>query len=222
MSVCSSVVFNSGGIVRRPNIPQPKLLPRTPYVLNWVQFEKKNMFLWKIKIKQKWKKPPEREKWDLSNGTWFACIFLSKHEEKWGESYMRQTPLCATLTDTEYVCPLIGPLNHAHHGANSAALLPGWICRIDSCAFAAMGWADGWFGIDIEWRSIDLHLINAVLTLFRGSIPPNCPSLLSPPPQTVHISWLLPWMGGAALASVLHVAGCPLPSQCCLLGWSSL
>ncbi len=38
---------------------------------------------------------------------------------------MGQTPLFEVLTDTEYVCPLIGPLNHAHHGADSAALLPG-------------------------------------------------------------------------------------------------
>ncbi len=45
--------------------------------------------------------------------------------------------------------------------------------------------------------------------------PPNCPSLLSPPPQTVHISWLLPWMSGAALASVLYVVGRPRPSHCC-------
>jgi hypothetical protein len=38
---------------------------------------------------------------------------------------MGQTPLFEVLTDTEYVCPPIKPLNHAHHGANSAALLPG-------------------------------------------------------------------------------------------------
>jgi hypothetical protein len=49
---------------------------------------------------------------------------------------MGQTPLFKVLTDTEYVCPPFGPLNHAHHGANSAALLPGrmqnrapWVCR---------------------------------------------------------------------------------------------
>ncbi len=66
-----------------------------------------------------------------------------------------------------------------------------------------------------EWRSIDLHSINSTLTLFWGFIPLNHPSLLSPPPQTVHISWLLPWMEGTALESVLHVAGCPLPSRCC-------
>jgi hypothetical protein len=37
----------------------------------------------------------------------------------------------------------------------------------------------------IEWRSTDLHSINSTSTLFSGSIPPNCPSLSSPPPQTV-------------------------------------
>ncbi len=66
----------------------------------------------------------------------------------------------------------------------------------------------------IEWRSIDLHSINSTSTCFWGSIPPNCHSLLSPPPQIVHISWLVPWMCDAALASILHVAGSPLPSHC--------
>jgi hypothetical protein len=37
---------------------------------------------------------------------------------------MGQTPLFEVLTDTEYVCPPIGPLNHAHHGTDSVALLP--------------------------------------------------------------------------------------------------
>jgi hypothetical protein len=37
---------------------------------------------------------------------------------------MGQTPLFAILTNTENVCPPIGPLNHTYHGANSAALLP--------------------------------------------------------------------------------------------------
>ncbi len=67
----------------------------------------------------------------------------------------------------------------------------------------------------VEWRWNDLHSINSTLTLSWGSIPPICLSLLSPPPQTVHISWLLPWMGGAALASILHVAGHPSPSHHC-------
>ncbi len=39
---------------------------------------------------------------------------------------MGQTHLFEVLTNTEYyVCPPIGPLNHAHHGTDSAALLPG-------------------------------------------------------------------------------------------------
>ncbi len=49
----------------------------------------------------------------------------SEHNEKLGESYMDKTPPFEVLTDTEYVCPPIWPLNHAHHGADSAALLPG-------------------------------------------------------------------------------------------------
>jgi hypothetical protein len=40
---------------------------------------------------------------------------------------MGKTPLFAILTNTEYVCPLIGPLNHAHHSTNSASLLLGCI-----------------------------------------------------------------------------------------------
>ena len=46
-------------------------------------------------------------------------------------------------------------------------------------------------------------------------VPPtrNCPSLSSTPPQTVDISWLLPRMGGAALARVLRVTGRPSPSH---------
>jgi hypothetical protein len=43
--------------------------------------------------------------------------------------------------------------------------------------------------------------------------PRNCPSLSSTPPQTVDISWLLPRMGGAALARVLRVAGRPSSSH---------
>ncbi len=56
-----------------------------------------------------------------------GCLskLLLKHNKKLGESYMGKTPLFEVLTDTEYVCPPIGPLNHAHHGDDSAALLPG-------------------------------------------------------------------------------------------------
>ncbi len=45
--------------------------------------------------------------------------------------------------------------------------------------------------------------------------PQNFPSLSSTPPLTVDISWLLPRMGGAVLASILRVAGSPLPLHRC-------
>ncbi len=38
---------------------------------------------------------------------------------------MGKAPFFAILTDTKYVCPPIGPLNNAHHGADSTAILPG-------------------------------------------------------------------------------------------------
>jgi hypothetical protein len=46
---------------------------------------------------------------------------------------MGKTPLFEVLTDTEYVRPPIRPLNHAHHGADSAALLPGCMQNRTSC-----------------------------------------------------------------------------------------
>jgi hypothetical protein len=55
---------------------------------------------------------------------------------------MGQTPLFEVLTDTEYVCPPIGPLNHAHHGANSAALLPGCMQKRAPCV-NDLGWVEG-------------------------------------------------------------------------------
>ncbi len=45
-----------------------------------------------------------------------------------------------------------------------------------------------------------LHQIASTLTLICRPIPPNRPTLSSPPPQTVTINWLLPWMGGTAIA----------------------
>ncbi len=154
-----------------------------------------------------WKSKTRSFQWYIG----FLSNFLSEHNEKWSESFMGQTPLFAILTDTEYICPLIGPLNHAHHGANSAALLPG--CMRNSVHLPLWGGQRVVLKM-IEWRSNDLHSINSISTHFWVSIPPNHPSFLSPPPQTVHISWLLPWIGGAALASILHVAGCPSPSHC--------
>ena len=59
---------------------------------------------------------------------------------------MGQTPLLRILTDTEYICPLIGPLNHAHHGTDSAALLPGPVF------FLLWGGRKVDFEL-IEWRS---------------------------------------------------------------------
>ncbi len=45
-----------------------------------------------------------------------------------------------------------------------------------------------------------LHQIASTLTLICRPIPPNCPTLSSPLPQTVTINWLLPLMGGTATA----------------------
>ena len=56
-------------------------------------------------------------------GSHFYCVaHCNKNEVKatWGKP-----PFSAILTNTEFVCPPIESLNHAHHGTNSAALLPG-------------------------------------------------------------------------------------------------
>jgi hypothetical protein len=76
---------------------------------------------------KKWRTPSERARRDLFSGVNIGClsIFLSEHNKKIGESYMGKKNLFEVLTNTEYVRPPIGPLNHAHHGADSAALLPG-------------------------------------------------------------------------------------------------
>ncbi len=76
----------------------------------------------------------------------------------------------------------------------------------------------------IEWRWSDLHPIVFTSTLSCPSIPQNRPSLLSTPPQTVDISWLLPPMGDTALTiplpsdhycSIVAVAIALSSSHCC-------
>ncbi len=101
------------------------LVPKAPCVLNWVRSLKKK-YLHKKKDLTKIKNAI----WKSETRSFQQCMgclskFLSEHNKKWSESFMGQTPLFEVLTNIEYVCPPIGPLNHAHHGANSAALLPG-------------------------------------------------------------------------------------------------
>ncbi len=102
----------------------------------------------------------------------------------------------------------------AYHGADSAALLPRCMQNIIHKAFSALGRAKRWFGtgwVEMKWSPLNQFHLDS----FLHSIPPNYPSFLSPPPQTVHISWLFPWMGGTVLTSILHVASCLLSSYNC-------
>ncbi len=103
---------------------------------------------------------------------YMGCLnkFLSEHNEKWSERFIGQTPLFEVLTDTEYVCPPTGHLNHAHHGANSAALLPGcmwnrFLCVCHSGVGRRLIW--NWLSGDqlISTQSIPPQLASEVLSL---------------------------------------------------------
>ena len=104
--------------------------------------------------------------------------------------------------------PLFYNINkHAYHGANSAALLPGSMWNKFQCFFCS--------GVDRKliwnWLSGD-EVIPTKLPPpwpFCCLFPQNCPSISSPSPQTVDVSWLLHRMGGAALTNFLTATGCP-------------
>ena len=60
-------------------------------------------------------------------------------------------------------------------------------CRIGFCAFAALGWAESWFGTDqvkMKWSPPNCF---HPPTLFCCPISQNCPCLLSNPPQIVGV-----------------------------------
>ncbi len=63
-----------------------------------------------------------------------------------------------------------------------------------------------------------LHQIVSTSTLICCPIHPDCPTLSSPPPQTVTIDWLLPWMGGSCclgwVAQRLRSAVAGHPDRC--------
>jgi hypothetical protein len=82
---------------------------------------------------------------------------------------LHETPLFAILTDTEYVCPPIGPLSYAHHGADSTALLPGCMqnrfpCVCHSGVGRRLIW--NWLSGDelISTQSISPWLLSEVLS----------------------------------------------------------
>ena len=82
------------------------------------------------------------------------------------------------------------------------------VCGIGSGPFSAPGWPECRFGID--WVELKCHHpIASTSILFWHPIPPILSFYLVYPPQTVDISWLLPWMGGAALQSFLPTADHP-------------
>ena len=115
-------------------------------------------------------------------------------------------------TDTSKKLPLFIINKHAFYVVPIAQPHSQDTCGIGSGPFSALGWPEGWFGIDwVEMKWSPPHRLH--LDIFCHSFPQNLPSLPSSSPQTAHISWLLPRMGGTGLVSVLHVAGCPSPSH---------
>jgi hypothetical protein len=98
---------------------------------------------------------------------------------------MGQTPLFKVLTDTEYVCPPIGPLKHDHHGADSAALLPGRMRNRAPCVCRS-----GMGGRSIQNQLSGDQLISTQsippLLGLRFYPPKSPPSLVSSSPNFPH------------------------------------
>jgi hypothetical protein len=86
-------------------------------------------------------------------------------------------------------------------------------CRIGSGPVAALGSVEDRFGGNFVKLQC-LHQIASTSTLTCRPIPQNCPPLSSPPPQTVTINWLLPLMGGTAIAFCCFWPP-RLPFHCC-------
>ncbi len=152
-----------------------------------------------------------------------GCLsnFLSEHNKNLGESYMGKTPLFEVLTNTEYICPPIGPLNHAHHGANSTALLPGcmWNRMLCVCCSGVGGrliW--NWLSWDqLITQSIPPWFLFEVLSPQIGPLS----HLLLPKLSTLVDCWLR-WMAQHLQAFCMllathryHIVVIPLSSSNC-------
>ncbi len=111
---------------------------------------------------------------------YMGCLskFLSEHNKKWNEIFMGQTPLFAILTNTEYISPPIGPFNHAHHGAISAALL--WGCIQNRFLWICCSGVGERF--EINWSPLNQFHLHSLPRFYPPKSPlslvssyPNCP-----------------------------------------------
>ncbi len=135
---------------------------------------------------------------------------------------MGRIPLFAILTNTEYVCPPIGPLNHADHGANIAALLPGRIqnrfsCICHSRVCGKLIWNQLSGDQLISTQSIPPRPVSEVLS--PQIAPLSC--LLLPKLSTL-VDWCLGWVAQHLQAFFMllaahchHIVVIPLSSSNC-------
>jgi hypothetical protein len=187
------------------------------YICRWfsppsdcIQF----FFSVKKKLHEKWRKLYERVKQELSNGMICLSKFSREHYENLGRSYLVRIPPPEKLNNWQLTFLFFIVNKCAYHGANSAALLPESMQNRFPCVYRpGVGGRLIWIWLSgyqwISTQSIPPRLFSEVLS-------PKSPlSLVSSSPNC-HISWLLLCMDGAALARILHVAGCPSPShRCC-------
>ena len=168
-------------------------LPQSPS--DWIHLVLWNeIFLWKRNPWQKWRTPSEKDQNEIFGMTdGLPVYFLSDHYENRSTSYV----LCGPKTPPKQLNDwhpsfLFFVVNkHAYHGANRTALPPGYMWN--NFEWFSVGLAESWFGIDqmeIKWSPLNCLLLE--LLCLCCPISQNPPSVSSPFPKTLHISWLLP------------------------------
>ncbi len=157
-----------------------------PFRLNSVVFAK-----WNISSKKKPITKMKKTLWkSLTRSFWryMGCLskFLSEHYEKLSTSSMGWTPPPKRLTNWHFSFLFFIVIKHAHHGADSAALLPGHMWNRIPCVFATRGCAESWFGIDqveMKWSPPNCFHLDPFLS-FRP--PKSSLSLVGSSPNCRH------------------------------------
>lgn len=139
----------------------------------------------------------ERAKWDLWNDRWIAYSFLSEDYENWSTRYVLcgPKPPPKQLNDWHPSFLFFVVNKHAYHGANRIALPPRIYVEQLRVVFCGVGrkliwnWSNGDQMISTKLPRPHLELLCLCHPI---SISQNPPSVSSPFPKTLHISWLLP------------------------------